>query len=106
MVVPSSDGKKFCIRPALTPRRLSDDSTLMIEKQIGMNGPSAKPMRTRARSSIMNVAAIPDSAEHRENTTTETSRNGLRKPLRSDHAPTTYAEIAHASDSPEPSMPI
>ncbi len=89
MVVPSSDAKKFCIRPALTPRRLGDDSTFMIEKQIGRNGPSAKPMMTRARSSIMNVAAIPDSAEHSENTTTDTSRNGLRRPLRSDHAPIT-----------------
>ena len=48
---------------------------------------------------------MPDSAEHSENTTTDTSRNGLRTPLRSDHAPITYAEMAHASDSPEPSIP-
>ena len=87
--VPSSDAKKFCIRPALTPRRFGDDTTFMIEKQIGRNGPSAKPMMTRANSSIMNVAATPDSAEHSENTTTDTSRNGLRRPVRSDHAPIT-----------------
>src|SRR5688572_19605161 len=78
----------------------------MIEKQIGKNGPSAKPMMTRARSSIMKVAATPDSAEHSENTTTDTSRNGFRSPVRSDHAPITYAAIAHASDSPDPSRPI
>src|SRR5262245_43493702 len=88
IVVPSSDAKKFCIRPALTPRRLGDETTFMIEKQIGKNGPSAKPMMTRARSSIRNVAATPDSAEHSENTTTDTSKKGLRSPVRSDHAPT------------------
>ena len=39
-------------------------------------------------SAFSGVAATPDSAEHSENTTTDTSRNGLRTPLRSDHAPT------------------
>ena len=77
----------------------------MTEKQIGKNGPSAKPMTTRASSSSMNVPAKPENAEHSENTMTDASRNGLRAPRRSDHAPIAYAETAHASDSPDPNMP-
>ena len=103
--MPSNDAKKFCIRPAFTPRRFGDDSTFMMEKQMGRNGPSAKPITKRASKSSMNVPARPDSAEHSENTTTDTSRNGLRTPLRSDHAPITNADSAQASDNPDPSNP-
>jgi hypothetical protein len=85
--VPSSEANTFCIRPALTPRRFGEDSTFMIAKQIGRKGPSASPMRMRTNSSAAKEPASPDNDEHSENTIVVTSRKGLRKPLRSDHAP-------------------
>ena len=36
---PSSAAKKFCMMPALTPRRCSEDSTAMMARHTGRNGP-------------------------------------------------------------------
>ncbi len=37
---PSSAAKKFCMTPELTPRRCGDDSSAMIARHTGRNGPS------------------------------------------------------------------
>jgi hypothetical protein len=104
-IVPRSAAKTFCMMPAFTPRRCGEDSTFMIERHTGRNGPSASPMTTRASSRDTKPVATPESAEHSENKMIEPSTKGLRTPTRSDHAPTKYAESAQANDNPEPSQP-
>ena len=59
----------------------------------------------RDASSIANVVAKPDSAEHTEKMTTVASRMDLRLPVRSERYPMPRPDSAQANDSAEESMP-
>src|SRR5689334_2690388 len=96
---------RFCITPALSPRRFSSDSSATSDWEIGSTPPSAVPMSMRDSSSTVNEPATPDSAEHRENTTTVTSRIDLRLPVLSERYPTPSAESAKANDRADESQP-
>ncbi len=85
---------RFCMTPALSPRRFSSDSSAMSDCEIGSTPPSAVPMSMRDSSSTTNDEARPDSAEHSENTTTVISRIDLRLPVLSDRYPMPSADSA------------
>jgi hypothetical protein len=91
--------------PALSPRRFSSDSRATSDCEIGSTPPSAVPMSMRDSSRMANDEAMPDSAEHSENTTTVMSRIDLRLPVLSDRYPMPSAERAKANDSAEDSQP-
>src|SRR6185312_4545973 len=81
---PSSAEKKFCMIPALTPRRLGEDSIAMMARHTGRNGPSTAPMMAREMSNTGNEGARPERIEHAEKMMRKASRKGLRLPLESD----------------------
>ena len=96
---------KFCITPMLCPRRAGSDSLATSDWHTGRNGPSARPMSSRAANSAAKEAASPERNEHSEKATTLASRIGLRQPVRSESAPPRNAEIAQVKESAEAIRP-
>src|SRR5215469_5070615 len=87
--------------PALTPRRLDDDSIAMMARHTGRNGPATAPMMPRETSSTGNDGASPERIEHAEKMRRKASRKGLRSPFQSDQRAITYAPSAHMKERTE-----
>jgi len=96
---------KFCITPMLCPRLPGSDSAASSDWHTGMNGPSTRPISSRAANSARNEPARPERNEHSEKAIVQASSIGLRLPVRSDSAPPSAAETAQVNESAEAMRP-
>ncbi len=105
MPPPIRAAPRFSMMPMFSPRRCSEDSSEITDWPMGVSGPSATPRTQRAASSMAKPAARPDSAENSENSTSMTTRIGLRRPVPSASEASRNPEPAMVTDRPEASSP-